>query len=252
MNTQRQPNSIEKINIIKKTDSIWIASFDIGSKNLCFCIEEYPININIKLIDYMKRYNIDGTPTELFNNQLKEIYKFGKLIFFENKDITDGCNTSESRHKYFNPLLYNNMYKHLDTFKEYWNLCDHIVIEEQMWSGINKNTKACRLEQHALSYFIYFYSNFKNIQSFPAYHKTQVLGAHKEKVINKTGKIRYKSISKPERKKWSIVRAKEILEIRKDLDTLDFYNKKTKRKIKLDDISDTILQCISYVILNII
>lgn len=242
--------SCETIN--KNKNVIWIASFDIGSKNLCFSIEEYPINMNIKLIDYMKRYNIDGTPTELFNNQLKEIYKKGKLILFENKDITEGCDTSEPRYKYFNPLLYNNMYKHLDTFKDYWNLCDHVIIEEQMWSGINRNPKACRLEQHCLSYFVFFYNNFKNIQSYPSYNKTQILGAPKEKIITKTGKIRYKSISKPERKKWSIIRAKEVLEVRNDLNTLEFYNKKTKRKIKLDDISDTILQCISYVILNII
>lgn len=232
--------------IINKGNNVrWIASFDIGSKNLCFCIEEYPINISLNIIP---RYNLDGTCEELFKSQLDEFFKLGKVIIFVNKDITQDCDKS----KYFNPLLYHNMYKHLDEYKDYWNLCDDIIIEEQMWSGFNRNPKACRLEQHCISYFIFFYSKFKNILSFPAYHKTQVLGAPKEKII-KNNKIRYKAMDKPSRKKWSIQMAKYILELRNDTFTLNSYNKeKGKKKIKLDDISDTIIQSISYFLLNLI
>lgn len=236
------------MDLIKNSNVIWVASFDIGSKNLCFCIEEYPKNLNIKLLNINLRYNQNGTPTDAFNKQLNDIYKLGKLIIYENKDITDGCDKT----KYFNSLLYVNMYKHLDTFKDYWNLCDHIIVEEQMWSGICRNPKACRLEQHCISYFIFFYNTFKHIQSYHAYNKTQIIGAPKDEIITKAGKIKYKSISKPERKKWSVIKAKEILELRNDIQTLEIYNKKTKRKIKLDDISDCILQSISYLILHII
>ena len=49
-----------------------------------------------------------------------------------------------------------------------------------------------------------------------------------------------------ERKKWAIDKAKEILELRDDVETLKLYEKKKREKgvksLKLDDISDTIIQ----------
>lgn len=231
------------MSLIKNDNVKWIASFDIGSKNLCFCIEQYPLNIQINI---EPKFNLDGTPTDLYKSQLDDFYKLGKVILYVNKDITENCDKS----KYFNSLLYHNMYKHLDDYKDYWNLCDDIIVEEQMWSGINRNPKACRLEQHCLSYFIFFYSKFKNIQNFPAYNKTQVLGAPKDEIIHpKTGKKRYKAMSKPDRKKWSIKHAEYVLNIRNDTETLKCYSTSRGpkgKKIKLDDISDTILQSISY------
>jgi hypothetical protein len=61
---------------------------------------------------------------------------------------------------------------------------------------------ALKLGQHCWSYFSIHYGRSKNIIEFPAYHKTQVLGAEKDKKVTKTGKINYKAVDKPQRKKW--------------------------------------------------
>ena len=54
----------------------------------------------------------------------------------------------------------------------------------------------------------------------------------------KNGTIKYKTVSKPERKKWSIKKFEEILTLRNDLDNLSTF-KKLKKK---DDVADTVTQ----------
>jgi len=58
-------------------DIIWIASFDIGSINFAFYIEEIDISKikNIKNIQKLKRYNPNGTCTLEFLEIIKKIYK---------------------------------------------------------------------------------------------------------------------------------------------------------------------------------
>ena len=57
----------------KMSDQRWIASFDIGYRNLCFSIEEVSANAleKIKLVPKSKRYNQDGTPTDAQKKVLK-------------------------------------------------------------------------------------------------------------------------------------------------------------------------------------
>ena len=54
----------------------------------------------------------------------------------------------------------------------------------------------------------------------------------------KKGKIRWKSIDKPQRKKWSILKATEILENRNEIETINNLKTKTKK----DDLADTLTQ----------
>ena len=103
----------------------------------------------------------------------------------------------------------------LDKHVDLWDKCDVFIIEKQMMFGKQTNPMAVKLAQHCYSYFVFKYGRFKKIIEFPAYNKTQVLGALKNKVKNK-----YKSIPKPQRKKWCINKALEILEERKDNNTI--------------------------------
>ena len=216
---------------------IWIASFDIGKKNFAFYIQEFDEKqlSQIKNIPKDSRYNTEGTCKEPFKNTMEQVYKNGKTILHVNADLT--INSDKS--KYLDKEIFHNMVDHLDKFAEYWDKCDTFVIEMQMSFGKNRNPMAVKLGQHCYSYFIFKYGRFKKTIEFPAYHKTQILGAPK-KVLDKKDKLI--KMSKPERKKWAVEEAYRILTIRNESDVMD----NIKTKSKKDDLSDVICQLEAY------
>jgi hypothetical protein len=215
---------------------VWIASFDIGKKNFAFYIEE--INLKelqeIKNIPKIKRYKIDGTCTDEFENIIKSVYMNGKKILIKNIDLTVGTD----KNKYFDIELCHNLIDTLDNYAEYFDNVSYIVVEQQMSFGKKVNTMALKLGQHCESYFLFKYGRFKEVIEFPSYYKTQVLGSEKIKKITKTGKTSYKAIDKTKRKKWAIDEASMILAEREDFHTLSEI---TSIK-KSDDVSDVIIQ----------
>jgi hypothetical protein len=113
------------------------------------------------------------------------------------------------------------------------------VIEEQMAFGKKLNKMAVKLGQHCYSYFTFLYGKSKVVFEFPAYHKTQVLGAEKEEgKPYKSGKKRYKAVDKPQRKKWAVEKALEILNNRGEIEVIEGMTTKKKK----DDLADTFLQ----------
>lgn len=213
-----------------------IASFDIGKKNFSFYVEEYDEKLEYEKIPNSKKYNADGTPTEQFEEILNKVYLNGEKILLENVDITKGCDPKAK----LDPETFHNMTDILDHYSEIWDKCSFFIVEKQMQFGRQINPMAMKLGQHCYSYFAFKYGRFKSILEFPAYHKTQVLGAAKIAGQKKTkaGKISYKTIDKPKRKKWCIEKAKEILELRNDQESLGII-KATKKK---DDLCDVICQ----------
>lgn len=212
-----------------------LASFDIGKKNFAFVIEEINVSKVNKLnkIDKKLRYNKDGSPTTLFDNELQKLYKCGKVVLVKNFDLTKNCNPKVT----LDDHTYINMIDVLDEYKEYWEKCEHIIIEKQMSFRGKYNVMAMKLGQFCFSYFKINYRETKCIIDYPAYHKTQVLGAIKLDV-----KQKYK------RKKWAVKKATEILEIRKDTENL----KEIQDKKKKDDMSDCLLMTITYTYLKYI
>lgn len=222
---------------LQTLDTIWIASFDIGSKNFAFYIEEMNRKSleKIKNVPRQKRYNEDGTPTNNMQNVLDNVCKNGKTILHKNSDLTNNCVKGKS----LDLETFHNMTDLLDSYSEYWDKCCCFVVEQQMQFGKKSNPKALKLGHHCQSYFIFRYGRFKQVVEFPAYHKTQVLGCKKIKGKKcKNGKYRWKTIDKPSRKKWSIVKATEILEKRGEEDTINNIKSKTKK----DDLADTLTQ----------
>ena len=222
------------------SDIVWIASFDIGKKNFAFYIEEFDKSEIMKLprIQSSKRYNSDGTTTPDFEKIVKKVCTNGKSIIFENSDLTEGCKKSS----YLDPETYHNMTDLLDRYVDYWDQCDAFVIEKQMSFGKRHNTMALKLGQHCWSYFSFKYGRFKEIVEFPAYYKTQVLGA--KKIISKGG-TKYKAIDKPARKKWSVEKAISILKDRNDDKTISTLTSARKR----DDLADVLCQLQAFKIL---
>ena len=227
---------------MEDTDIVWIASFDIGKKNFAFYIEEFDKSEILKLPKLAKRYNADGTTTSVFSKIVEQVCSNGKCILFQNSDLTDGC----KKNSYLDPETYHNMTDLLDQYVDYWDQCDAFVIEKQMSFGKRHNTMALKLGQHCWSYFAFKYSRFKEIVEFPAYHKTQILGAKKLEKNNKKGNLKYTSIDKPARKKWSVEKAMDILKSRNDFDTIKNLTSARKR----DDLADVLCQLQAFKILT--
>ena len=160
---------------------------------------------------------------------MDSICSTGKKILLENLDLTYGCD----QRKYLDPKVLYNMISTLDEYVEYWKQCDVFVIEKQMSFGKRCNTMALKLGQHCWSYFAIKHTG-KEIVEFPAYHKTQVLGATKILTTTRAGKKRFKAITKPARKKWCINRALVILDARDDIDTISQIQDSRKK----DDLCD--------------
>lgn len=228
--------------------TIWCASFDIGHINFAFYIEEMNIKSlkQIKNVPKIKRYNEDGTPTDNMQNILDDVCKYGKTILHKNSNLTQNC----IKGKTLDPETLHNMTDLLDNYGPYWDKCYCFVVEQQMQFGkMKQNPKALKLGHHCQSYFFFRYGRFKQVLEFPAYHKTQILGCQKIKGKQyKNGKHRWKAIDKPARKKWSIVKATEILEKRGEEHTIN----NIKTKAKKDDLADTITQLQSYKYLHFI
>lgn len=214
-----------------------IASFDIGKCNFAFYIEECNIDELNKTTNVTKqqRYNVDGSPTDKFQETLTNVCVNGDTILFKCLDLTVNCKKS----KYLDKQIYVNMYNALNEHKSYFDTCDHIVIEQQMSFGSKHNTMALKLGQHCYSWFIFTYGGTKPVYEFPAFHKTQVLGAPKQ--VNEKTK-RMKAMEKPQRKKWAVEKAVTILEERGDMATLDIILERGKK----DDLADTLIQCQSF------
>jgi hypothetical protein len=219
------------------TDKIWIASFDMGKKNFAFCIEEIDKKelTQVKNIAVNKRYLPDGTPTENMRSILEQIYQNGKIVLYKNLDLTQNCNPKLK----LDPETFHNMIDVLDNYVEYWDKCCAFIIEEQMSFGKKINKMAIKLGQHCYSYFTFKYGRYKTLVEFPAYHKTQILGAPKvEGKPYKSGKKRFKAMEKGARKKWAVEKAVEILTSRGEMDILE---KLTSVK-KKDDLADVLCQ----------
>ena len=223
-----------------------IASFDIGKKNFSFYIEECNLDdfSSLSNIPKKNRYHPNGTCTDEFGAILKKVYCNGKKMLLRNLDITEGTN----KEKYFDSDLCHNLTEVLDTYSDYWEKVDYIVVEQQMSFGTKVNTMALKIAQHCESYFMIRYGRTKKIVEFPSYHKTQVMGSEKIEKVTKAGKKTYKNVDKPARKKWAIETAYGILTEREDFDTIDEITSSKKK----DDLSDVIVQAQAFKYLHFV
>jgi len=242
----------------KEKGDVWIASFDIGIKNFAFWVEKY----SSENVDHIRKmhtkkltYSPDGTACEETQALLETIYTAGTCILFENNALTEEKNAKVER------STLCALTELLDSHSHVFDTCDYFVVEKQMAFGKFRNPKAIHLSHHVMSYFFIRYGRLANVVEFPAYHKTQVLGAKKNKVV-KRGGFKYKAVDKPSRKKWAVERAKDILLARfmsdaaapSNSDRSDIrWNRlmhlaETKKK---DDVCDCLLQAIAFFVLHI-
>lgn len=217
-----------------------VASFDIGKKNFAFCIEEFDSEKLSKLINVRKndRFGKDGAITTQFSELLDSIVLKGEILLHKNLDLT----TDTIKTKYLDTQVFYNMIMELDQYKDIFDRCDIIIIEQQMSFKKAQNTMAIKLGQHCFSYFTMRYplsrignvtfDSRKEIIEFPAYYKTQIIGAPK-------------GLTKPERKKWAVEKTRDIFKLR----GCENYFEGIKKK---DDLADTFLQLQSFKFLRFV
>jgi len=217
-----------------------VLSIDIGIRTLSMYKESFD-NDKAKIIPIvLNKYNKEGTATSEYISYYKQLYNLGTCLFISKKDISHNDNA-----KFISKEVICNLYDHLDNiYKQglFDNVSD-IIIEKQL----HTNPNAQIIEHHIYGYFMLIYRNFKNTVLFQSKNKTRVLGAPLKTVDKKDNKIR--KIKKNERKKWSTDIAKEILECRNDISTLNYIY--VLNKNKKDDLADTIVQCLAYNILSL-
>lgn len=218
-------------------DDLHIATFDPGRKNCAFCVEKSSrraLNA-IKPVPATSRYELDGTPTAEMENLLDQLYLNGEIVLHKNLNLMAECKTNGLEQQVF-----HNLTTELNKYVDVWDSCDYFLIETQMSFGSKLNLPALKIAQHLYSYFVVKYGMTKVICDFPAYHKTQILGAPKEAGKSyKSGKTRFKAMEKPKRKKWAVEQAVDILGMRGEEEWLESLTGRGKK----DDLADCLLMC---------
>jgi hypothetical protein len=223
-------------------NTLTILSIDIGTKNFAFWVDAFPQEVIGKKMKL--QYLRDGTAAPSTRRHIEDIALSGKTVLFANEDVATGHDTKVEVSSDTLCTLTDLLDSHQDVFSK----CDYIVVEKQMSFGKVRNTKAIRVAHHVQSYFLRMFGRFAEVVSFPAYHKTQVLGAKKIETLTKKGKLSYKSVDKPARKKWAISVAEDILLARQDWDSIEKVGAMKKR----DDVSDCLLQGIAFLLVNVL
>jgi hypothetical protein len=205
-----------------------IATFDMGTRNFAFCVEQREM---VKMEKTKPTFDADGVPTDEYRAYLEKIYRGGQLVECQRIDLI------EYGKQHHIPNLYLTLTIVLDIFTPLWDNVDAILIEQQMAYGRNKaNIQALRLSQHCLSYFYTIYGAFKTIQEWPSTHKTRILGCPH------SGRRTHR-----ERKEFSIELATRILHERKDPLFDTFYSLSKK-----DDVADCVLMAQTFAVKQMI
>ena len=126
----------------------------------------------------------------------------------------------------------------LDEYQEYWETISIVIVEKQMSFGKKINTMAIKLAQSCQSYFMMNYGRELKVIEFPAYHKTNILGAPQVETSTSKGKIKYKTLGDRERKKWSVQEVYNIITLREDYETMAQIGSMKKK----DDVADVFVQ----------
>ena len=149
----------------------------------------------------------------------------GKLFFFHNQDFgmrKKGDDMAEGK-------LMLDISDWLEEQDDIWQKCKIVLIEQQL----KRNPFAQKIEQHVKSWFLHQYRQTIIVLSFSATHKTKVFKAPR--------------MSKPERKKWAIEKAHNILTQRGDTVGLQIME---ENKRKADDLGDVLCMIQAWKILN--
>ncbi len=231
-----------------------IASFDVGVKNLAFCVMRYdadaPSGRQFPIIEWNcfdLTESIDG-----FSSKICSAFKGnGQPCALGAKIITDEgvcyCGTHNPDKERYKPVaakkvagmtyekMGNALMDRLDALKHIWDQVDHVIIEQQF----NKNRKMIFLSAIIFAYFMQSGqrkedSKIKHVKFASSRNKLLVYDG--PAILERTRK------GDKDHRKWIAVKHCEWL-VREDKEHLDFLHRYPKKK---DDLSDCFLQGADY------
>ncbi len=232
-----------------------IASFDVGVKNLAFCVmsydpkstsgSQYPIECWNCLDLTEKENSTDGLCTSKTASG-KECGKLGKVITDEGKWYCGVHNPDKEKYKLVKKqgkkvaaLSYdaigNALMDKLETYKDIWDKCDHIIIEQQF----TKNRRMIFLSAILFSYFLQTGQRNPNSKISKikfASSRNKLLVYDGPEITERTRK------GEKDHRKWLAIKHCEWL-IRNDQVHQSYLLKYPKKK---DDLSDCFLQGADY------
>lgn len=226
-----------------------VACIDIGRKNFAFYVEELgeydDLSRQFYALPKKQQRRIRGEMNDDVEAIQQELFTRASRVDMCVADLTEGEETND-----LTANVRRNLYTFLHQRKDLWDSCECVFIEEQYYNpyaqnkaGINKD--AILLGETCFAYFVFFHPNVK-VEYFKSSLKTQTLGCEDyiTKVDKKTGLRESKKMTKYDRKKWSVEKAREIFTLRDDVDAVEqLANKKQKQ----DDVSDCVIMCQAYV-----
>jgi hypothetical protein len=217
-----------------------IVSIDIGLRNFSLSKEHYDLSsISKKSIPIKtKRYEKDGSATEEMRNFVQQVALCGDVQYLDKQDLGD-------KKEYFSGRSFQNLYKWLSNLKEdnVWDDTDVVLIEQQM----KTNYIATTLMHHLYAWLLIHYPT-KTILLYPSKNKTRILGMALKVEHKTTGKL--VRVTKYQRKRWSIEQMKEIIQKRKDDWSYQYIF--VENKSKRDDLTDILIQALSYIVLSLL
>jgi hypothetical protein len=224
-----------------------IASFDIGFRNLSLAIETIS-NKSIK--ELARKYNLLNKKDKIIERHehspilqalLTDFYKGGKTDLLELIDLNRGqtCGLVISTRKHLD--------EYLSSRKKILEKCSTIIIEQQFKTG-----QACNFDAILLGEAVFSWCCFNlsvQVEYVPSRYKTSLMGMCRTVIETRENGLRtVRDIVKKDRKKWSVVKVREIFTIRNDNAMLELLGSHKKK----DDLSDVILQAQSWVLKNYI
>lgn len=238
---------------MEEPDTIRIASFDIGKKNLAFYVEDCDVK---KIRELEQKYTSlakknrkrkGGLIPPVIMDILNDMYVSGK-------HVDGGHGVFDIRQYQDNVLdihVRANLQKLMESYMWLWQSCDIICIEQQFYNprakgkGGGANMDAIKIGECLLSWFVYNFYPYKIIEYFGSQYKTQLLGAP---LRVEDSKGSWRPMSKQGRKDWSVEKAEEIFLLRGEDELAQHFGcaKKGFRKRgqqKMDDVADCVIQC---------
>lgn len=248
---------------MEKNKGPLVASFDVGVKNLAFCVLRYDADaednehgcrfpiISWNCFDLTEDADaaISTHICEGGNKKTKASCTNGAKIITDDGHYFCGVHNPDKK-RYTAPKpkkvgsfsydkLGNALMDRLDAFRDVWNTVDHVIIEQQF----SRNRKMIFLSAILFSYFIQIgqrnpESSIKHVKFASSRNKLLVYNGPRISEAERTRK------NDKDHRKWLAIKHCEWM-IRHDTEHLAFFHRYPKKK---DDLSDCFLQGADYLV----
>ena len=221
-------------------ENVRIASFDMGRRNFAVYVEDVPhaflkkARLAARKLSSSVRHSVKRRLEDFpqLHEQISEVCLSGTRVHLAVYDIQDDSEEG------FGMKTRRRLVEVLDSLGAVLATCDIAVLEQQYVNGLDRRTRkgkaggtanfpALKVGE-AVATWLTIRVPWVEAFFFGASFKTQILGAPPE-------------MTKPERKRWAVERARKLMEERGDA-----VGRKTLQRSKADDLADTILMAAAF------